>query len=153
MGHALRRINLCLLVCLSQACISAENQPLPKGNLILIDVYPPTGLGPDPLEGIWVTNEKRENIPGSTWLPEVGRGHLESDAVDYFQRNLVNLTQSDKSRALLFYCTSDCWQSWNAAKRALSWGYTDVYWYPDGSDGWQEASLPLSLATPVNFLE
>jgi rhodanese-related sulfurtransferase len=28
--------------------------------------------------------------------------------------------------------------SWNAAKRALSYGYTHVFWYRDGSDGWQE---------------
>ena len=27
--------------------------------------------------------------------------------------------------------------SWNAAKRALSWGYSNVAWYPDGTDGWR----------------
>jgi rhodanese-related sulfurtransferase len=39
--------------------------------------------------------------------------------------------------------------SWNAAKRAVSWGYTDVLWYPDGTDGWQEAGLPLAEARPA----
>jgi len=124
-----------------------------NGSVIFIDVYPPKGLGPDPLEGSWITNEKHENIPGSTWLPEVGRGHLEATAEDYFRRNLNRLTQNDLSQAILFYCTSDCWQSWNAAKRALNWGHTNVYWYPNGTDGWQDASLPLEPATPVNFLE
>jgi len=39
--------------------------------------------------------------------------------------------------------------SWNAAKRALAYGYRNVAWFPDGSDGWQEAGLPLAEATPM----
>jgi rhodanese-related sulfurtransferase len=39
--------------------------------------------------------------------------------------------------------------SWNAAKRALTLGYSDVIWYPDGTDGWTEADLPLAPATPM----
>jgi rhodanese-related sulfurtransferase len=38
--------------------------------------------------------------------------------------------------------------SWNAAKRALTLGYSDVAWYPEGTDGWTKASLPLQDATP-----
>jgi rhodanese-related sulfurtransferase len=38
--------------------------------------------------------------------------------------------------------------SWNAAKRALSYGYTDVAWYPEGTDGWAFAGLPLVDAQP-----
>jgi PQQ-dependent catabolism-associated CXXCW motif protein len=48
----------------------------------------------------------------------------------------------------LFYCLRDCWMSWNAAKRAIALGYT-VAWYPDGTDGWQDAGLPLSAAVPA----
>ena len=33
--------------------------------------------------------------------------------------------------------------SWNAAKRALALGYTHVAWYPEGTDGWAAADLPL----------
>ncbi len=36
--------------------------------------------------------------------------------------------------------------SWNAAKRALALGYQNVAWYPDGTDGWHEAGLPLQDA-------
>jgi rhodanese-related sulfurtransferase len=39
--------------------------------------------------------------------------------------------------------------SWNAAKRALAYGYRNVAWFPDGSDGWQEAGLPLAEAQPA----
>ncbi len=123
------------------------------GKVIFVDVYPPKGLGPDPLSGAWVTNEKRENIPGSTWLPDVGRGHIEADAEAYFIRNLKKLSNNDPSTPLLFYCTADCWQSWNAAKRAIRYGFTDVYWYPDGTDGWLDEDQPLAPSEPVNFLE
>ena len=39
--------------------------------------------------------------------------------------------------------------SWNAAKRAAIWGYTQVYWYRDGMDGWEAANLPTQIAEPV----
>jgi rhodanese-related sulfurtransferase len=38
--------------------------------------------------------------------------------------------------------------SWNAAKRALSLGYSDVAWYPEWTDGWLATGLPLEDATP-----
>jgi coenzyme PQQ precursor peptide PqqA len=38
--------------------------------------------------------------------------------------------------------------SWNAAKRALALGYRNVVWYPEGSDGWAAAGLPLQAAEP-----
>jgi len=124
-----------------------------SGTVVFIDVYPPRGLGPDPLDGNWQTNENHENIAGSTWLPEVGRGHVEEDSISYFQRNLERLTDNDKAVPLLFYCTADCWQSWNAARRAMLWGYEIIFWYPDGTDGWLEENLGLEPAVPVNFLD
>jgi hypothetical protein len=39
--------------------------------------------------------------------------------------------------------------SWNAGKRALALGYRNVAWYPDGTDGWHEAELPMEKATPM----
>lgn len=124
-----------------------------KGNTVLIDVFPPRGLGPDPIDGHWVTNDKRDSLPGAVWLPEVGRGHLEADALDYFKRNLARLSNRDKSTPLVFFCTSDCWQSWNAARRAMTFGYTAVHWYPTGTDGWLEEGQSLWAVQPVNFLD
>ena len=40
----------------------------------------------------------------------------------------------------------------NAARRAIVWGYGNVLWYPDGSDGWRDAGGELVTAEPVNFL-
>ena len=124
-----------------------------QGKTTFIDVYPPKGLGPDPLDGHWVITEERRSIPGSIWLPEVGRGTLSSEAEDYFRRNLARLTGADPGASIVFFCTSDCWQSWNAARRAIGWGYTDVHWFPLGTDGWLEAGGELTNVQPVNFLD
>lgn len=128
-------------------------QAVQTGDMVLINVYPPKGLGPDPLSGDWIISEHHEHIEGSTWLPDVGRGHIEVDATRYFQRHLRRLTKGDKNMALVFYCTADCWQSWNAARRAISWGYDNIFWYPEGIDGWLDAGFELVAASPENFLE
>ena len=39
--------------------------------------------------------------------------------------------------------------SWNAARRAVAWGYDSVIWYPDGTDEWEAAGLPLAPSSPV----
>ena len=67
----------------------------------------------------------------------------------YFRGNLNRLTGGEKDKGLLFYCLADCWMSWNAARRAVEYGYTEVYWYPDGTDAWAAARLPLEESTPV----
>jgi len=124
-----------------------------SGKVVFIDVYPPRGLGADPIDGSWRNSEAHETIEGSTWLPEVGRGYLEPDHVSYFERNLELLSNGDKKTPLLFYCTADCWQGWNAARRALRWGYEIIFWYPNGSDGWLEEGHALVPAEAVNFFD
>ena len=122
------------------------------GDMVFIDVLPPKGMGADPLEGYWLITEPRFSIPGTHWLPEVGRGHLEAELEAYFVRNLKRLSNNNRKSPLLFFCTADCWQSWNAAKRAISLGYTNVFWYPNGTDGWLENGNKLTEVAPINFL-
>ena len=38
--------------------------------------------------------------------------------------------------------------SWNAAKRALEYGYSDVTWFPDGTDGWALQDYPTETVLP-----
>ena len=38
--------------------------------------------------------------------------------------------------------------SWNAAKRAIGYGYTDVTWFPGGTDGWAAAGHELVAVQP-----
>ena len=133
-----------------QAIGTAEAETLWRGrNATFVDVLPaprrPEGLRPDAL---WKPLPRRD-IPGSVWLPDVGRGALSPALESYFRANLERATAGDKARALIFYCLADCWMSWNAAKRAAGYGYTRIYWYRDGSDGWEAARLPSADATPV----
>ncbi|WP_119461660.1 PQQ-dependent catabolism-associated CXXCW motif protein [Rhodospirillaceae bacterium SYSU D60014] len=122
---------------------------LADDGVILIDVLPeqrkPDNL---PASTLWFP-KPRNNIPGSVWLPDVGRGELSQALESYFRSNLERLAGGDKERKLVFYCLSDCWMSWNAAKRAIDYGYASVYWYPEGTDGWAAAGLPLEESRPV----
>ncbi|OAF12972.1 rhodanese [Bradyrhizobium centrolobii] len=90
----------------------------------------------------------RKNIPGSIWLPDTGYGALPPATDDYFQRGLASATHGDKAALVVIYCQADCWMSWNAGKRALAYGYSNVAWYPDGTDGWERARLPTEEAQP-----
>jgi PQQ-dependent catabolism-associated CXXCW motif protein len=115
----------------------------------LIDVIA-MGVLPDPNGKGWLVSKPRETIPGSIWLPGVGTGSIEPDMERYFRQNLERLARGDKAAPLLFFCMADCWQSWNAAKRAAELGYTEVAWYPLGTDGWKEAGGALVNASPVD---
>jgi PQQ-dependent catabolism-associated CXXCW motif protein len=87
-------------------------------------------------------------IPGAVWIPGAGLGAI-SPAVDrLFRERLALGTHKDPSHALVLYCHERCWLSWNAAKRAISYGYRNVYWFPDGMEGWRAADLPTQLAAP-----
>ncbi|PWC34519.1 sulfurtransferase [Azospirillum sp. TSO35-2] len=99
--------------------------------------------------GPWLQSKPYRQIPGSVWLPNVGVGAPDAATLAWFEEHLARLTQGDRGRDVLFYCLSDCWLSWNAAKRAVLLGYARVHWYPTGIDGWMEAGLPTEEAHPV----
>ena len=67
----------------------------------------------------------------------------------YLETNLEELTDGDRSKYIVVFCVSDCWMSWNASQRISGLGYTNVYWYPLGVDGWEEAGHSLEPVEPV----
>jgi PQQ-dependent catabolism-associated CXXCW motif protein len=99
-------------------------------------------------EGTVWHDKPRFDIPGSIWLPDTGYGELAPSTADYFSKGLQKATGGDRNRLLVLYCLADCWMSWNAAKRALSLGYSNVAWYRDGTDGWSAGGLPLENIVP-----
>ncbi len=114
-----------------------------------VDVLPqpprPPALPPDT---IWQPRP-RMDIPGSVWLPDTGYGELAPGMAEYFRDGLRRVTRNDMSRLIVFYCQANCWMSWNAAKRAQAFGYTSVAWFPEGTDGWAAAGLPLARGEPL----
>ncbi|MBS0250759.1 MAG: PQQ-dependent catabolism-associated CXXCW motif protein [Proteobacteria bacterium] len=126
---------------LKGATVLSSNQAMKvwsEGHAVFIDVYPhppkPAGLPPGT---IW-RETTHMTIENAVWLPNVGYGALSAKYESYFKDNLEKLTAGDKAKPLVFFCLRNCWMSWNAAKRALSFGYTNVSWFRDGTDGWQE---------------
>jgi PQQ-dependent catabolism-associated CXXCW motif protein len=115
---------------------------------IFVDVLPRPPRPRDLPPGTLWRDKPRANIPDSIWLPDTGYGELAPVMADYFLKGLDKATGGDRARMLVLYCLADCWMSWNAAKRALALGYSDVAWYPEGTDGWLAAGLPLRDATP-----
>jgi PQQ-dependent catabolism-associated CXXCW motif protein len=116
---------------------------------IFIDVYPhapkPGDLPPDTL---W-RETTHQSIEDAVWLPNVGYGVLSAATDAYFRRNLEALTHGDKAKPIVFFCLRNCWMSWNAAKRAMSYGYSNVDWYRDGTDGWLEIGGLVEEAHPL----
>jgi PQQ-dependent catabolism-associated CXXCW motif protein len=127
---------------------TAEAEQIWKAGAIFLDVLPhaprPANLPPGT---IW-REKPRRNVPGSIWLPDTGYGALAPVTEDYLRTHLARVTGGDRTRTLVVYCLRHCWMSWNAAKRILAMGYADVVWYPDGTDGWAEADLPLQGSLP-----
>ena len=115
---------------------------------VFIDVLPRPPKPPNlPAGTVW-RDRPRRNIPGSIWLPGTGYGALAPSTEDYLRRGLARASGDDHTKLLVIYCQADCWMSWNAAKRAQSYGYANIAWYPDGTDGWEIADLPLQDSQP-----
>jgi PQQ-dependent catabolism-associated CXXCW motif protein len=117
---------------------------------VFIDVYPHPPKPPNlPADTLW-RETTHQSIEDAVWLPNVGYGVLSAASDAYFRRNLETLTHGDKAKKLVFFCLKNCWMSWNAAKRALSYGYANVDWYRDGTDGWQEIGGLIDEVHPLH---
>ncbi len=84
---------------------------------------------------IWLPSHR--SIPGAVFLQEGGKGIAASAYADAFKTRVAALTGGNKAKPIVTFCHPDCWGSWNAAKRLIGDGYTKVYWYPEGVEGWQ----------------
>jgi PQQ-dependent catabolism-associated CXXCW motif protein len=133
-----------------QAAIGADEVEAlwSSGSAAFVDVMPrqprPANL---PQGTIW-RDKERQGIPGSLWLPNVGYGALAPEDEAYFKSGLAAATGGDAGRTLVIYCMADCWMSWNAAKRAIGYGYRDVRWFAEGTDGWSQFGRPLVPLLP-----
>jgi PQQ-dependent catabolism-associated CXXCW motif protein len=134
----------------AQVITTAQAQAIwQAGTAVFVDAMPhvprPVNL---PAGTIW-RGKPRFNIPGSTWLADTGYGELSPAVETYLRAGLERVTGGDHAKPVVIYCLRDCWMSWNVAKRAIAWGYSNVAWYPDGTDGWHDAGLPLTEAAPA----
>jgi rhodanese-related sulfurtransferase len=75
-------------------------------------------------------------------------GHIEG-AVHLVDSDITNETVlarivKSKNAPVLFYCNGvKCGRAANATTKAVSWGFTRVYYYALGMAQWKERGLPL----------
>ncbi len=86
---------------------------------------------------IWLPQHR--SIPGADWMPGAGNGTGEAAFASAFRTRMATLTNGKPAAPVVTFCHPDCWASWNAAKRLVGLGYTNVYWFPAGIEGWQDA--------------
>lgn len=104
---------------------------------ILLDVGPADKKPDDfPKDGLWLPTHR--SMPGAVWMPGSGAASLDEKQEAAFFSRIDELTGSDKARPIVTFCKPQCWGSWNAGKRLVVKGYTQVGWFPAGIDGWQE---------------
>lgn len=133
----------------AQVLTAAQAEALWRGKAaVFLDVLPrpprPANL---PAGTVW-HEQPHESIPGALWLPNVGFGALDAATARYFEDGLTAATNGNHQAQIVVFCLKDCWMSWNAAKRAIALGYTQVAWFPTGIDGWKAAGLPVERLAP-----
>ncbi len=128
---------------------------LERGGVSLVDVSAaqprPDGLRPGalwlPLPHEDIAAASAAGTNNTAWLPGAGQPAMDPVDETWLRNRLAALT-AGLSRPLVFYCHPHCWRSWNAAKRAIGYGYRDVLWYPAGIEGWNGAGHPVAAADP-----
>nr|WP_216671380.1 PQQ-dependent catabolism-associated CXXCW motif protein [Mangrovicoccus sp. HB161399] len=119
-----------------------------SGSAAFVDVLPRAPKPANLPEGTIWRDKPRPSIPGAMWLPNTGYGALAPQTEAYLEDGLAKAAGGDAGHPLVIFCQMDCWMSWNAAKRAVGFGYTAVFWFPDGTDGWDLEGYPLEEAQP-----
>ena len=115
----------------------AAVERLVEAKAVLLDV----GLAdrkPDnlPAGTLWLPSHR--SLPGSVWLANAGAVPLTGPQDVIFAQRVAELAGGDASKPIVVFCHPECWGSWNAAKRLVEAGYTQVHWFPLGVEGWQD---------------
>src|SRR5690606_17868416 len=128
------------LTCARTANLAGLPALLAKGEVPLADVIPA-----QPKPSARPANATRDEpasdtIKGAVWLANMGYGRLTESEEKAFKEELLRRAGS-LDRPIVMFCEPDCWMSWNAAKRALSYGFRNIIWFPGGVTAWREAGL------------
>jgi PQQ-dependent catabolism-associated CXXCW motif protein len=90
-------------------------------------------------------DDHARTISGAVRMPYAGAGgNFTDDVQRRLSRELKSAAKGNLSTPVVFFCEgAQCWESYNAALRALKIGFTDVYWYRGGIFSWEQAGLPM----------
>jgi len=92
-----------------------------------------------------LASNHQTTLQGAVFVPSGGApGNFNDNAQRDFSQALAKLLGGQKDRVLVFFCAGpSCWESYNAALRALYAGYTNIQWYRGGLAAWSAAQLPM----------
>ena len=92
-----------------------------------------------------LASNHQTTLQGAVFVPSGGApGNFNDNAQRDFSKALAKVSGGQKSRVLVFFCAGpSCWESYNAALRALHAGYTNIQWYRGGLAAWSAAQLPM----------
>ena len=116
-------------------------------HVVVIDVVPLEMNG-----ATFIQAKDHEGIVNSIWLPNVGFGEIDRMTQNYLVDNLNIAMHKNNNTLFIFYCKIDCWMSWNAARRAASLGFKNIFWYKNGIEGWKNKNLATQLLHPQAFI-
>ncbi len=90
---------------------------------------------------VWRRDNPRTEVPKSRYIDYAGDfGNFNDDVQQKLKDELARLTGNDLDMPLVLFCLgARCWESYNAALRAINLGYTKVYWYRGGITSWRAA--------------
>jgi PQQ-dependent catabolism-associated CXXCW motif protein len=88
------------------------------------------------------------SLPGAILMPGAGSsGSFDDDAQRRLWTALSQATNRQAERPIVFFCTgSRCWESYNAALRAVNMGFKMVLWYRGGLAAWQAAGRQMATS-------
>ncbi|MGB6535648.1 MAG: tetratricopeptide repeat protein [Xanthobacteraceae bacterium] len=105
-------------------------------------------IGGAPFKLLDEWNSDHTPIPGATtqYQYAAASGSFNDAVQQKLAADLKSLTGGNLNMPLVFYCVgSQCWESYNAALRAIYLGYNNVYWYRGGLVAWYEVNAALDL--------
>lgn len=120
-----------------------------RGGALFIDVMPAEGGVRDPVTGLWTLAAAHLTIPGALWLPETGRAPVDAGLWAALEARIAAVRRGQPDVPVIVFCRTDCWMSWNAARRLAARGHAHVHWLAEGTDGWHAAGRALAVAVPV----
>jgi PQQ-dependent catabolism-associated CXXCW motif protein len=121
----------------------------PGTDALFIDVMPVEGGVRDPASGVWTLSREHLTIPGALWYPETGRAPVDAALWQALESKVIEARRTTPNRPVILFCRTDCWMSWNAARRLAANGIANIGWLAEGTDGWHAAGRPLVVAQPV----
>lgn len=129
--------------------LDAALQLQPGKEALFLDVMPVEGGVRDEVSGKWRLSTSHETIPGAQWHPETGRSPVSEALWSALVASVDEARQASPDLPVVVFCRSDCWMSWNAARRLARQGFKDIFWLAEGTDGWHESGRKLIVAVPI----